>query len=239
MVNIEQIQNIINYTFKDEVLIKRAFIHRSYPNEHPDKDLKHNERLEFLGDAVLELVVTEYLYALFPEEDEGILTNYRAAIVKTDNLALICRDLGLKDFLCMSKGELSSGSNNNDSILADLLESVIGAIYLDSGYSFAKEFIEKVIIVTLKQILENNLHIDPKSEFQNLSQLYLKQTPKYEIISETGKDHEKIFEAVVKVQDEAFGTGTGKSKQLAETSAARNGLSQFDKYKAKNLKIST
>lgn len=227
MKDLKELQKKIGVEFKDEQKLETAFVHRSYLNEH--KNVKeHNERLEFLGDAVLELVVTEYLYQNY-NNPEGDLTNWRSALVKTESISETASKLGFEEFLKMSRGERASSGRSRQLILANSFEAVIGAIYLDQGYEAAKRFITKNILSKLPEIIEQKLYIDPKSLFQELAQEKEGLTPRYELISEEGPDHDKIFEISVKVGDRVWGTGKGSSKQLAQQEAAKKALSKYQK----------
>ncbi len=207
----------------DLVLLDQVFIHRSYVNEHRNEGLESNERLEFLGDAVLELVSTEYLYRNF-SNDEGELTNWRSALVKGPTLAEVAIELGLGQFLKLSRGEEKSGGREKDYLLANTVESLIGYVYLKGGYAKAQLFIHKFILVRLQKILEEKLHIDSKSFFQETSQELLSMTPTYDVLEEEGPDHKKMFTMGVYLNGELIAKGKGNSKQLAEQEAARNAL---------------
>jgi ribonuclease-3 len=214
----------IGAPFKDRDLLTQAFVHRSYLNEHPDFRLGHNERLEFLGDAVLELVVTEYLYARFPNP-EGELTNWRAALVNAKTLSDIAAEIGMEEFLYLSRGEAKdAGSKARQFILANAIEALIGAIYLDRGMPAATDFVAKFILSKLDHILEHKLYIDPKSRFQEAAQESLGITPSYKVLSETGPDHSKVFDVGVFLGAEMVASGKGSSKQDAQIEAARNAL---------------
>lgn len=227
MSNLKDLQKKIGVTFKDEGLLNTAFVHRSYINEH--KSVKsHNERLEFLGDAVLELVVTEHLYNNY-DNPEGDLTNWRSALVKTESISEAASKLGFEDYLKMSRGERASSGRSRQLILANSFEAVVGAIYLDQGYEVAKKFISENIIEKLNKIIEQKLYIDPKSLFQELAQDHEGLTPRYEVISETGPDHDKIFEIAVKVGNKVWGKGKGASKQLAQQEAAKVAVAKYQK----------
>ncbi len=204
-------------------LLDRVFIHRSYVNEHRKKGIRSNERLEFLGDAVLELVTTEYLFRNF-DNPEGDLTNWRSALVKKPTLSAVATSLGLGKYLKLSHGEDKSGGREKDYLLANTVEALIGYIYLVGGYAKAELFIHKAIIIKLQEILENNLHIDAKSHFQESAQEKLGITPNYKVLKEEGPDHLKTFTMGVYLDDELIGEGKGNSKQEAEQSAARDGL---------------
>jgi ribonuclease-3 len=222
--------------FEDLNLLDLAFIHKSYLNEHRDLKSHHNERLEFLGDAVLELIVTEYLYKKYPEQEEGVLTNWRSALVKGRHLAEIAIELDLGIYLYLSRGEERSGGRKKNYILANTLEALIGAVYLDQGYRGADQFAEKFILGRLDQILEKGQHIDAKSRFQEISQELLGITPEYVFVSETGPDHNKIFTMAVYLGQEKVAEGDGSSKQKAEQEAAHNGLKA---KKWENVRLST
>jgi len=220
------LEDIIGVTFKNKKLLTQAVVHRSYLNEHPDFELDHNERLEFLGDAVLEVVVTEHLYRNYPNP-EGELTNWRASLVNGTTLANIGIKLGIEQFLFLSKGE--SRDKNSKArlyIIANAMEAIIGAIYLDSGIANARKFIEKNIISELSTILDQKLYIDAKSLFQEKAQDILGITPNYRVISSTGPDHAKTFKIGLYLDKELIATGTGSSKQEAQTDAARKGLTK-------------
>ena len=219
----EPLEKKIGINFENHVNLETVFVHKSYINEVKGQDIKHNERLEFLGDAVLELVVTEFLYKHYPN-DEGELTNWRSALVKGAHLAHVAKDLNLGDYLVLSHGEEKSGGRNKNYILANTFEALIGAIYLDHGYDVAHKFIDKFVLVYLEEILEKGLHIDPKSQFQELVQEHDDITPHYKLASEEGPDHSKEFIMAVYIGDEKIATGKGSSKQNAEQEAALNGL---------------
>jgi ribonuclease-3 len=181
----------IGYSFTDKALLQQVFVHRSYLNEHRTFPLGHNERMEFLGDAVLELVVTEYLYLTFPNP-EGELTNWRSALVKGEMLAKVSNDLGFSEYMMLSYGEAKSGGKSKNLILANAFEALLGAMYLDSGYDACKTFIHRFILCELPNILEKGLFIDPKSRLQEYTQEHLSITPIYQVLSEEGPDHAKI-----------------------------------------------
>lgn len=218
------IEQKINVEFKDKNLLRQAFTHRSFINENKNEKIHHNERLEFLGDAVLELVVTSFLYTKYPGKDEGQLTSFRAALVNTNTLSEVASELGFNAFLLLSKGESKDTGRARQYILADTFEAVIGGIYLDQGYDRAFTFIETHLLVRTEEIVNTGSWIDAKSHFQEKSQELLSATPVYETISEEGPDHNKHFTVAVKVKDETIATGKGKSKQEAEQEAARKAL---------------
>ncbi|HBK33589.1 TPA: ribonuclease III [Candidatus Uhrbacteria bacterium] len=224
----EPIEKAIGVTFKNKDLIRQAVVHRSYLNEHPDFPLGHNERLEFLGDAVLELIVTEYLYEKY-ENPEGELTNWRAALVNADMLSSICSEMEVEEYLFLSKGEAKDKNTKaRRYILANAFEAIIGAIYLDQGWDKSKEFIHTHVLCKLPHILEHRLYIDPKSRFQEASQERAGITPSYKVLSEEGPDHEKIFDVGVYIGKELVATGKGMSKQEAQVAAAEKGLEVKD-----------
>jgi len=222
--NFSRLEDKISTNFKNQNLLKQALVHRSYLNENPNFGLDHNERLEFLGDAVLELVVTEYLYDNYPNP-EGELTSWRAALVNAKMLSQLARQLGFDDYLYLSRGEAKDKNNKaRDYILANTFEAVIGAIHLDQGYQAVQEFIKRVVIAELPNVLANQLYIDPKSLFQETAQEKLGITPHYEVVDESGPDHNKHFVVAVYVDKEKVAEGKGSSKQEAQEAAARNGL---------------
>jgi ribonuclease III len=225
MKNFSKLEDIVGIKFKDLDLLKQSVVHRSYLNENPTFGLYHNERLEFLGDAVLEIVVTEHLYKNFPDTPEGDLTNWRASLVNAKMLAEIASDIKLEDFLYLSKGEAKdSNSKARQYILANAIEALIGAIYLDQGIKAAKIFITKNIICRLENILANKLYMDPKSKFQEKAQEIYKLTPHYRVLKETGPDHAKEFEVGLYLGDKQISTGLGTSKQEAQVQAAIKGI---------------
>lgn len=210
--------------FKDESLLTQAFIHRSYLNEHKDIKLEHNERLEFLGDAVLELVVTRYLFITYPDKSEGELTAYRAALVNTTSLAEVAQKLRVNDYLLLSRGEAKDTGRARQYILANTLEAIIGSIYLDQGYDQAEEFIKKCLLIKMDDIVNNHLWQDAKSFFQEKSQENYGVTPVYKLVNQVGPDHNRRFTIGVYIGDEQVALGDGHSKQEAEQQAARQGL---------------
>ena len=209
----------LGFELTDQKLLMEAFTHRSVCNERPNAE--HNERLEFLGDAVLELVTTEYLFQNY-SDPEGVLTNYRSALVKKESLASVARKLKLGDLLFLSRGEASSGGRNKDYLLANTLEALIGAIYLHKGYPSSQDFIQEWILVQLPQIIAS--HIDAKSQFQEEAQADLEVTPHYEVISESGLDHDKTFVLGAFLGGKKVGEGRGRSKREAQMKAAENAL---------------
>lgn len=216
-------QDVLKVEFEDITLLVTAFTHRSYVNEHKKTAKVHNERLEFLGDAVLELVVTEYLYSTF-SEPEGILTNWRSALVRTESIGAAAFNHDFEPLLRLSRGEKRGTKRARMQILANSYESVVGAIYLDKGYEAAKEFIRSSLLITLPQILETGSWMDPKSRLQELAQSAEGYTPIYKVLDEDGPDHDKIFKIGVFVNGVMRGQGEGPSKQVGQQQAAERAL---------------
>lgn len=223
MKDFSKLEKKLELKFKKKDLLKQAFCHRSYLNENPKCGLENNERLEFLGDAVLELVVTGYLYKNY-QESEGQLTNWRAALVNSQSLAEISEELGFNDYILLSRGEAKDTGKARQSILANAFEAFLGALYLDQGFSAVRNFIEKYLIKKLSYIIENGLSRDAKSFFQEMSQKEIRITPEYKVLEERGPDHAKHFTIGVFLGDKLIATGTGSSKQEAEEAAAQNAL---------------
>jgi len=225
-------------TFNNKNLLIQAFVHRSYLNENPDFPLKHNERLEFLGDAVWELVISEYLYNQYPEKSEGELTNWRAALVNAKTLAQTAQELGLNEFLLLSRGETKEEGKARQYILANTFEALIGAIYLDSGYDACKKFINKHLVVKLQDIIKSGLFKDAKSRFQEEAQERTGITPTYNVLKEWGPDHAKHFIIGVFLDEDLIAEGEGSSKQEAEDEAARMALEikKWENNQSKNKK---
>lgn len=222
---IEALETTTGLVFTHKDLLLTALTHRSYVNENRHNGVKeHNERLEFLGDAVLELVVTEFLFARFPEKPEGELTALRAALVNTDSIADAANELKINDAIRLSRGEARDTGRARRTILANAFEAVLGAAYLDQGYDAAKKIIDAVIIPKIDIVIEERLWIDAKSYFQEKSQEFFSVTPTYELIDSVGPDHDKLFVCVVKIGTDYVAEGRGKSKQEAETMAARKAL---------------
>lgn len=211
-------------TFKNKELLRRAFTHRSYLNENRGAESSHNERLEFLGDAVLELVVTEYLFGKYPDSNEGDLTAYRASLVNAITLSEAAQKIGVNDYLLLSKGEAKDTGKARQYILANTMEAIIGAIYLDQGYELSKYFISKNIFHLIDKIIEEKSWIDAKSKFQEKAQEKASTTPVYKTIKEEGPDHDKKFTIGVYLEKELIAEGAGQSKQEAEQAAARKAL---------------
>lgn len=217
-------EKVINISFRDKSLLKQAFTHRSYINENRGAGLEHNERLEFLGDAVLQLVVTNFLYRKFEEKSEGELTSIRSALVNADTCAGVAQRLGTNNFLLLSKGEAKDEGRARQYILANTLEALIGAIYIDQGYDQAERFVAENIMPLTDDVVERGAWIDAKSLFQTKAQEILGATPMYKTTGESGPDHDKKFIVAVFVNDERYGIGEGASKQDAEQAAAKNAL---------------
>lgn len=213
--------------FDDIELLVTAFTHRSYLNEHKKSTREHNERLEFLGDAVLELVVTEYLYTNH-SEPEGILTNWRSALVRTESIGAAATNNGFEPLLRLSRGEKHGTARARAQILANSYEAVVGALYLDQGYEAAKTFITKTILSTFDTILETGSWMDPKSSLQEVAQSREGFTPVYRVLSEDGPDHEKTFVVGVFVNNKMVGQGAGPSKQSAQVQAAEQALALYE-----------
>lgn len=220
----KQFEDKTGITFRNKNLLMQAFLHRSYLNENKKLKMDHNERLEFLGDAVLELVVTEYLYNKYPKKTEGDLTSYRAALVNTTTLSSVAGELGMNDYLLLSKGEAKDTGRARQYILANTFESFVGALYLDQGYDPAKNFIAQNLFQLTDEIVAKRLWQDSKSLFQEIAQEKISITPQYKTMQEIGPDHEKNFVVGVYLNEELIGDGEGKSKQEAEQAAAQNAL---------------
>ena len=216
----------LGFEFNDIELLVTALTHRSYVNEHRGTVKEHNERLEFLGDAVLELVSSDFLYRNY-DEPEGIMTALRAALVRTESIGDAGKELGYEPLVRLSHGEKNGSERAHDVILADCFEAVIGAIYLDQGYEAAKDFIYKHILVKIDAILEEGTWRDPKSYVQELAQKVDGETPVYRTLKEDGPDHDKTFTVGIYVGDKLMGTGMGHSKQEAQTEAAREGVKKY------------
>ncbi len=220
----QDLENILGLEFKNKDLLLNAITHRSYLNEHKEETFDNNERLEFLGDAVLELIISDHLFHTYPDNPEGDLTSFRSAAVRTESLAEESRKMGLGEYLRMSKGEYESGGSDKDYLLANTYEAILGAIYKDKGYDVAKNFVFRTLVPKIKDIVENRLDIDCKTRIQELIQAKFKVTPTYEVIKEEGPDHDKKFLIGVMINDKIIGEGEGSSKQKAEENAASNGI---------------
>lgn len=230
-IDIHGLEEALGSTFKNKDLLLEAITHRSYLNERPGWHVPHNERLEYLGDAVLELVVSEELFQKFEEYPEGQLTVLRAALVNYQILAQVASKLGVENFLLMSKGERRDKGKAREVILANAFEALVGALYLDRGFDAAKKFINKQVMIHIEDIIKTQRYKDPKSELQEIIQEKLKVTPIYNVIKESGPAHKKHFEVGVYFGKELIATGSGTSKHEAEVSAAKEALSKYQKKK--------
>ncbi len=223
MSNLASLQKQIGVKFKDLSLYEQAFTHRSYINEHSDAT-GHNERLEFLGDAVVELLVTQFLYNKFPEKPEGELTNLRAALVRRNTLSEVGKELGFEEYLRMSKGEERNDGKAKSMIISNAAEAFVGALFLDLGLSAVEKFVNKFLLPRLEDIVAGESHIDAKSKFQEIIQERQGSTPYYKTEDVSGPDHDRIFVVGVYVDDKLITKGEGKSKREAETNAASAAL---------------
>lgn len=224
MTELSKFEKKIGITFKNKDLLTQAFLHRSYLNEHKDMKMPHNERLEFLGDAVLELVVTDFLFNKYKDKSEGELTAIRAALVNAVLLGEIATSLGVNDFLLLSRGEAKDHGRARQVILANTYEAIVGAIYLDQGYEGAKKFIADNLLDKTDEIVEKGLWLDAKSFFQERAQDVEGITPKYKVLEQSGPDHNKKFTVGLYIGERLISKGTGHSKQEAEQAAAQQGL---------------
>ncbi len=222
----------LGFEYENIQLLITALTHRSYVNEHKKSVSEHNERLEFLGDAVLELSVTDYLYNNF-DEPEGILTSWRASLVRTESIADAGTKLGYEPLIRMSRGEKKGSERAKQQIIANAFEAVIGSIYLERGYADADAFIQKNIITKLQDILESGSWRDPKSHLQEISQAVDSATPQYRVLSEEGPDHDKTFKIGAFVGEKLVGEGSGPSKQVAQQKAAKNAIAKYQAQKPK------
>jgi ribonuclease-3 len=224
MIDFSQFEKQTNIIFNDKKLLEQAFIHRSYINENTGSRLSHNERLEFLGDAVLELIVTDYLYSKYPDHDEGDLTAFRSALVNAVIIGEVALNLGMNEYLLLSKGEAKDVGKARSYILANTYEAYVGAVYLDRGYDIVKDFIAKTLFSKIDTIVDKKLWRDPKSLVQEKSQEYLNVTPSYKVLNEAGPDHDKYFTIGIFFGEDCIVEGKGKSKQEAEQDAAHKAL---------------
>lgn len=227
MSDFSQLQTSIGISFKNKSLLAQAFIHRSYLNENRGKKLQSNERLEFLGDAVLELATSEFLFQKLTHQPEGELTSLRSSLVKTGTLASTADKLKLGSYLKMSRGEAAGGGKTNETLLANTFEALIGAIYLDQDFTQAEKFLNTYLFPQLKTILENNLHHDFKSTLQEKVQAQGQPTPQYQTVKAIGPDHQKIFTITVLINGKIMGRGQGSSKQRAQQDAAQAALKKL------------
>lgn len=227
MNNLLELEQVLGYTFSDRSLLQRALVHRSYLNEHPDFVLEDNERLEFLGDAVLDFVTGEYLYHRFPELPEGPLTSLRSALVRRETLAGFARHFDLGHHILMGHGEADSGGRNRPATLCAAFEALVGAVYLDQGLDAVQHLVVPLIEPELARITREQSDKDPKSMLQELVQGQLRRTPRYVTVAESGPDHAKEFTVEVTIRGEVVGRGTGRSKQQAAQAAARQALERL------------
>ena len=228
--NMKEFEERIGVVFKNKRLLSTALTHRSYVNEHRNVK-KHNERLEFLGDAVLELITSEYLFKRYSNRPEGDLTSFRAALVRTDSLAETSHKLGVGNYLKLSKGEEETGGREKDFLLANTFEAIVGAIYLDQGYETSKKFVNRFLIKKIDDIVKNRSDIDGKTRIQEFAQSRYKEIPVYEVADSRGPDHDKEFTVIVKIKNKVVGKGVGGSKQKAEEDAATNALKNLENTK--------
>ena len=224
MKDFSKLEKDLKLEFKDKDLLTQAFCHRSYLNENSNFNLEHNERLEFLGDAVLELVVTKLLYLEYPKTSEGELTAWRAALVNADSLAQAARELNFNDYLLLSRGEAKDAGKARSFIMANAFEAFIGSLYLDQGYETCQTFIKSRLMIKLPEIISKGLFKDSKSRFQEEAQERVSITPTYKVIQESGPDHAKYFEIGIFLENDMVAKGEGSSKQEAEEHAAENAL---------------
>ncbi|MCK4274773.1 MAG: ribonuclease III [Dehalococcoidales bacterium] len=229
MAHLTDLQEILGVTFNHLSLLEQALVHSSYVNENPACVSGHNERLEFLGDAVLDFIVADKLYQDSPDFTEGEMTKHRAALVRRDTLARVARSIRLGDFLYMGKGEEASGGRNKTPNLAGALEAVIAAVYLDRGEAATGDMVVRLLGEEWERVVSQGTGVDYKSKLQEVSQARFQLTPAYRLVDEVGPDHDKRFTVEVKVGAEVIGNGVGKSKKLAETEAARTALELLDK----------
>src|ERR1035437_754848 len=224
MIDFSLFEKKTNIIFNDKKLLEQAFIHRSYINENTGSKICHNERLEFLGDAVLELIVTDYLYNKYPDRDEGDLTAYRSSLVNAIIIGEVAMSLGMNEYLLLSKGEAKDIGKARGYILANTYEAYVGSVYLDRGYNVVQDFIAKTLFNKIDTIVAKKLWRDAKSLVQEKSQEYLSVTPAYKVLNEIGLDHDKHFTIGIFFGSDLIAEGKGKSKQEAEQDAARTAL---------------
>jgi ribonuclease-3 len=228
MTEVSKLERVFGVVFDDKSLLQRALTHRSYLNEHPEFAFQDNERLEFLGDAVLDFVTGEFLYHRFPEMAEGPLTSLRSALVRRDTLARFARDLNVGEWLLLGHGEAESGGRERPALLCATFEALVGAVYLDQGLDSVRRIVEHLIGPEVARILRDRLDKDAKSELQEMAQGWMHRTPRYVTVAENGPDHAKEFTVEVTIGGEAYGQGTGFSKQQAAQAAARAALDHLE-----------
>lgn len=226
--NFKELENLIGFKFKNKKFLIEALTHRSYLNEHPKWRFSHNERLEYLGDAVLELAVSEFLFLKYPKLKEGDLTLLRSALVNYQNLAKIAKEINLDKFILTSRGEKKDVAKAWQVILANTFEALIGAIYLDKNFDIVKKIIERFVLKNVNEILKSKNYKDAKSELQEIVQEKFKITPSYKILKESGPPHKRLFTMGVYFDNELIEKGTGYSKQEAEMEAAKNALKKIN-----------
>lgn len=224
MIDFLSLEKKLGVTFKDKVYLQRALTHRSFINENPKSGLQHNERLEFLGDAVIELIVTDYLFTEFSDQTEGQLTAYRSALVNAIVMGEVASNIGVNEYLLLSKGEKKDTGRARQTILANTYESIVGALYLDQGYKPCEDFVVKTLIPKLKDIIKKQAWKDPKSKVQELAQEQVGVTPSYKVVGESGPDHDKYFTIGIFFGNQKIAEGKGKSKQEAEQEAAKSAI---------------
>lgn len=229
MMTIAAAEQALSLTFADKALLQRALTHRSYLNENPDYPLEDNERLEFLGDAILDFITGEYLYHRFPEMSEGQLTNLRSALVRTEKLAEFAATLNLGQYLFLGRGEEDTGGRERMAILCDAFEALLGALYLDQGVEITRQFVHQIIEPALETTLSAATEKDAKSRLQEISQSYYQATPTYRTVKEQGPDHAKEFTVEAVIDDKSYGQGQGFSKQTAAQAAAQQALEALEK----------
>ncbi|WP_067321723.1 ribonuclease III [Streptobacillus felis] len=225
----EELMSKINYTFKNKKLLLEALTHSSYVNEHNSPNIKDNERLEFLGDSVVDLITTEYIFTKNLNSTEGELSKFKSKIISETVFATISRDLDLGNYIFLSNGENISGGRERNSVLGDVFEALIGAIYLDSDYPTTREIVIKLLDSKIKNLDQIEWVSDYKSALQEITQLKFKVTPIYTVVKEDGPDHDKTFEVEVSVEDKVFGKGVAKSKKMAEKIAAKQAIEKLNK----------
>lgn len=231
--NLKKLQKNINISFRNEELLKNVFAHRSYLNENKGSGLESNEKLEFLGDSVLSLITSVYLYKNYPDLSEGIYTEIKSAIVRTESLAEAAMSLGLGEYLYLSYGEEKGGGRKNKNILADCFEALIAAIFLDQNFTKAYNFVDKYLFKDkLRTIIENNLYQSPKSKLQELTQQRSKTIPEYRILEESGPEHKRVFTVGVFFEKKKLAVATGATKKEAEEKAAKEALRSFSNPKS-------
>jgi ribonuclease III len=225
--DLSKVEKVLGVEFGTKSLLYEALTHRSYLNENPGWEYSHNERLEYLGDAVLELITTEFLFANYKDYSEGQLTAIRAALVNYQFLAKVAKEMNLDEFIFVSKGEAQDTGKAKEVILANTFESVLGAIYLDKGYDISAKFVKEKVLVSTAEIIEKGLYRDPKSLLQEIIQDRLRVTPTYNVLSESGPDHQKVFKVGVYFNEDLITEGEGLSKQEAEIKAAEKALEKI------------